>query len=81
MPATFDKAPLPNRLKELRDERGLTIAGFARTIGVSRETLRRWESGGEMPDYRKRQIAALLEVTVGQLLGCRRDDCDLKGCS
>lgn len=46
--------PLPRiaaRLRELREEAGLTQAELARSAGLVRGTLRNWEQGRGEPDF------------------------------
>lgn len=60
----------PNRLTELRQQRGLTMQQIADHLKVTRETVRRWERlETAIPDYRKIQLAALLGVTLGEFVG------------
>lgn len=71
---------LPTRLTELREAQGLGMQDVADHLGTSREAVRRWERGiYQIPDGRKVELARLLGVTVGQLMGCRREDCGLDG--
>src|SRR5690349_13371007 len=37
-------------LRALREARGITQAGWATQLGVSRKTVLRWEAGGRVPD-------------------------------
>jgi len=57
------------------------MAEVADHCGVTRETVRRWERGlAEIrTDDMKIVLAKLLGVTVGQLLGCRHENCGLNG--
>jgi putative transcriptional regulator len=54
---------LSNRLHELRAERGLTQAGLAEMVGVSRKTINTVENGVFVP-------SALLALKLARALGC-----------
>lgn len=45
------KIRLPERLIELRQEKGITQAEMARRIGIHRGTYSNYESGKRQPDY------------------------------
>jgi putative transcriptional regulator len=54
---------LSNRLHDLRAERGLTQAGLAEMVGVSRKTINTVENGIFVP-------SALLALRLARALGC-----------
>ncbi|MBL3667842.1 helix-turn-helix domain-containing protein [Streptomyces sp. M2CJ-2] len=57
--------PSPEERRRLRESRSLTQAQLAKRIGVSRETVRAWESGRSTPHGRKRETyAKLLTATT-----------------
>lgn len=57
--------PSPEERRRLRESRSLTQAQLAKRIGVSRETVRAWESGRSTPRGRKRETyAKLLTATT-----------------
>ncbi|PWI10951.1 RNA polymerase subunit sigma-24 [Streptomyces sp. NWU339] len=57
--------PSPEERRRLRESRSLTQAQLAKRIGVSRETVRAWESGRSTPRGRKREMyAKLLTATT-----------------
>ncbi|MGY3203590.1 helix-turn-helix domain-containing protein [Streptomyces sp. TE5632] len=57
--------PSPEERRRLRESRSLTQAQLAKRIGVSRETVRAWESGRSTPLGRKRETyAKLLTATT-----------------
>jgi transcriptional regulator with XRE-family HTH domain len=59
-----------NRLRKLREERGLTRREVALRIGVTESTIVRWEAlERRIPDERKLQLAEMLDVTPSQLRG------------
>jgi DNA-binding transcriptional regulator YiaG len=53
-----------DRLRELREDQGLTQADVARHVGVSPSNVSRWEADKSMP--RGRHAAALLELLDGE---------------
>jgi transcriptional regulator with XRE-family HTH domain len=68
-PNTAEMA-VPNRLRELREERNLTRREVALRLGVTESTIVRWESRKRrIPDERKLELAELLGVTPSQLMG------------
>ena len=61
-----------NRLRELREESGLTMAGLAAKLSgpVHESTISRWErSVTSIPETRKHELAELLGVSVPFLMG------------
>lgn len=68
---------VPNRLRALREQSGLTIKQLAYAIGRDSSTVSRWETGGHgIPDQYKVRVADILGVTVGDLIcwGTALDD-------
>lgn len=65
------------RLKELRRRRGMTQAEFAQMLGVTKETIYRYEHGAQEPSLsRLASIAKCLDISADCLLGIRDDvDC------
>ncbi|MCX4314280.1 MAG: helix-turn-helix transcriptional regulator [Clostridia bacterium] len=62
------------RLYELREEAGLTMADLARAVGVSDATICKWEKGETSPmSYAVIALAQFFGVTADYLLGL--DDC------
>lgn len=58
------------RLKELRQLRGLTQKDFAQEFNISSGTIGNWESGARLPDYATLiKIAKYFNVTTDYLLG------------
>lgn len=54
----------------LRKQRGLTQEGLARTLGVTNQSVSKWEAGACCPDIQLLpDIAVYFEVTVDELLG------------
>ena len=57
-----------NRLRELREARGLTQTSLALLVGVAERTYRSWEAGTNVPTARNaRRLARRLGVTVEAL--------------
>lgn len=67
----FDPDILRNRIKQLRQERGVTQKQFSAAIGSSTiSNIRGWESGARTPSvYFLFQIANSCEVSADWLLG------------
>jgi putative transcriptional regulator len=61
------KESLGNRLRELRDERGLTQGALAELAGVSRKTINTVENGVFLP-------STLLGLKLARVLGCRVEE-------
>jgi transcriptional regulator with XRE-family HTH domain len=61
---------LAGRLREKRKQVGLTLEEFSKRMGVSLNTVYRWESGKHEPDDdTKRRICTILGITLGYLMG------------
>lgn len=61
---------LAQRVRELRNEKGLTIYALSKLTNISDSSISRWENG--QSDIRGEQIITLCEffdVTAGYLLG------------
>lgn len=60
----------PQRLKELRFEKGLTQKELAEQIGIKRNTYSDWENGKTEPSFENIvKLADLLEVSLDWLFG------------
>lgn len=58
------------RLRQLREERGLSRAVLAKRLGVSSETIYRYENNIQNPSLdRAKQIAVALRTSVDYLIG------------
>ena len=58
------------KLKELRENKGLSQYTFADAFGVSQSTVGNWESGVRRPNVETmKRIAAFFDVTVAYLIG------------
>lgn len=59
-----------NRLKELREERDLSIADLARLVGTSHATISRLESGKmQLTELWARKIATAMKIAVAEIFG------------
>jgi len=60
--------PRPNRIKEIRESRGLTAFQIAERIGVRDVTVYRYESGDTIPSLPVAQkLADALDCTLDEL--------------
>jgi len=58
------------KLKEIRQEKGLTQKQLSAKLNVTETSIRDWENRGNQPSYEILcEIAKIFDVTVGQLLG------------
>lgn len=67
---------MAQRIKELRQERGMTLEQVADIVGVGKSTVRKWETG-MIANMRRDKIAALakaLGTTPAYLMGWKEDD-------
>ena len=61
---------MKNRIKEIRQKRGITQAELAKQIGVAQNTLSYWENGKRECDFDMLiRIADIFGVSVDYLLG------------
>jgi putative transcriptional regulator len=59
---------MANRIRELREARGLSQGDLAKLLGVTERTVRLWEKGTAVPWERHRNaLARRLGVTVADL--------------
>lgn len=65
------------KLKRLREEKGMTQQTLAEQLYVTRQAVSRWECGARYPDLlMAKKIAEVLETTIDELVSgeeCRRD--------
>lgn len=58
------------RLRQLREERGLSRKALSKKIGVSEETIYRYENNVQTPSLdRAKQIAIILRTSIDYLVG------------
>lgn len=61
---------LPVRLRIAREHAGMTVHDMAKALGISRNTIPRWEAGSHTPTLGMvKQWAAETGVSLGYLLG------------
>lgn len=69
----IDKKEFGRFLSELRKEKGWTQKELAEKLFVSDKAVSKWETGGSIPDVTLLMpLAKFLEVTVPELLECRK---------
>ena len=69
----IDKKEFGIFLAELRKEKGMTQKELAEKLFVSDKAVSKWETGGSIPDVALLMpLSKLLDVTVTELLECRR---------
>jgi len=63
--------PLKDNIKSYRIQKGLTLEELAQKVGVSRQTIQRYESGviSNIPSDNIEKMANALDVTPGNLMG------------
>lgn len=70
---------LNEKLKSLRASKNLTQENLATKLGVTRQTISKWEKGISVPDADVlSQIADIFEVSVAELLGSEEKE-EIKG--
>ena len=79
MPASPSQLPPvllpPNRIREMRQARGLRLVDLVAHFRKSESTIARWETSRTSPsDADKIRLAELLETTVPYLFGWTDDD-------
>lgn len=58
------------RMRQLREDRGLSRAALAQKLGVSKETIYRYENNVQDPSVeRVKQLAVILHTSVDYLVG------------
>lgn len=58
------------RLRQTREDRGLSRTALAKKLGVSKETIYRYENNIQSPSLdRTKQLAVTLRISVDYLLG------------
>lgn len=68
---------ISKNLKYLRDKNKLTQEQFSEKLGVSRQTVAKWENGESLPDIEKCvEIALLFTVSLDAFATCSLDEND-----
>jgi transcriptional regulator with XRE-family HTH domain len=62
-------AGIGESVKTLRTELGFPQRWLAEQVGVSQQTIARWESGGEVPTKYLRDLAVALDCSIADLVG------------
>ena len=71
------KLNFAENIRKLRRENGLTQEQLAEKVGVSFQTVSRWETGVVYPDIELLPaLAELFETRVDELIGCTKNDKD-----
>ena len=71
-PAVEDdgNSQLPQRLRNLREQKGFSLAALSRRSGISKPSIWAWETGKTMPRPRSiRSLAAALGVSAAEIWG------------
>ena len=69
------KNMISTNLKHIRDRHNLTQEQFAERIGVSRQTIAKWENGDSLPDIERCvEISMLFSVPLDVLATCNLDE-------
>ena len=71
----MDSKDMAKRIKELRQEKGLTLEQVAKVVGVGKSTVRKWETG-MIANMKRDKIASLakaLGTTPAYLMGWKDD--------
>lgn len=67
---------LGNRLYEMRKEKGLSQEKAAEVLGVTRQTISKWETDQSTPDFDKiLPLCELYEISTEELLTGKKQDC------
>lgn len=68
---------LHNRLKEIRNQKGLTQETLARAVGVTRQTVIAVEQGRYVPSVKLAlELSAALEMPLGQVFWIENEEGD-----
>ena len=57
------------RIKNLRESRGLSQEGLGKILGVDRTTIVKWETGASRPTRSLKRLAHYFNVTTDYILG------------
>lgn len=67
------------KIKQLREEKGMTQQTMAEKLYVTRQAVSRWECGARYPDLlTAKKIAQILEVTIDELVSGEEVEKDIK---
>lgn len=66
---------LGERLRAFRQRQRMTQEDFSKTVGVSRQTIARWENNERVPDaLMVKKLAKVFRITADELLGKDEDE-------
>ena len=69
MNANIDKKLVGERIKNVRQQKGMTLEEFGKMFGASKSNVRSWEIGKNLPNpERLKTIAKLADISVNTLL-------------
>ena len=69
MNTTIDKKLIGERIKNIRQQRGMTLEEFGKMFGASKSNVRSWEIGKNLPNpERLKTIAKIADISVDTLL-------------
>ena len=69
MNTTIDKKLVGQRIKNIRQQKGMTLEEFGKMFGASKSNVRSWEIGKNLPNpERLKTIAKLADISVNTLL-------------
>ena len=64
-----------DKIKQLREAKGMTQQAMAEQLHVTRQAVSRWECGARLPDlHTTKKIAELLEVSIDELMADEREE-------
>jgi repressor LexA len=72
----MDSKDMSKKIKELRQDKGLTLEQVAKVVGVGKSTVRKWETG-MIANMKRDKIASLaqaLGTTPAYLMGWEEDE-------
>lgn len=69
MSTTIDKKLIGERIKNIRQQKGMTLEEFGKMFGASKSNVRSWEIGKNLPNpERLKTIAKIADISVDTLL-------------
>ena len=69
MNTTIDKKLIGERIKNIRQQKGMTLEEFGKMFGASKSNVRSWEIGKNLPNpERLKTIAKIADISVNTLL-------------
>ena len=69
MNTTIDKKLIGERIKNIRQQKGMTLEEFGKMFGASKRNVRSWEIGKNLPNpERLKTIAKIADISVDTLL-------------